>query len=62
MGKREEAGGIRKVGPDTRDCWWDPRPETWDSCHRWDPRLETRGPKGRPGARRVDFQNIFCFL
>ena len=62
MGKHEEAGGIRKVGPETRDCWWDPRPETWDPCHRWDSRPETRDAKGRLGTQRVDFQSTFCYL
>ena len=32
---------IRKVGPETRDCWWDLRPETRDPSHKWEPEHET---------------------
>ena len=37
--------------PETRDCWWDPRPEIRDPTHRWDrdstPRTLKVGPETR---------------
>ena len=27
---------MRKVGPETWDFWWDPRPETRVPSHMWD--------------------------
>ena len=42
---RELYWAYRKVGPKTRDFWWNPRPETRDPSHRWDPEPETRDPK-----------------
>ena len=38
---------IQKVGPETRDFWWDPRIETRDPSHRWNPRPENRHPTDR---------------
>ena len=38
---------IRKVRYETRDCWWDRRPEIRDPSQRWDPRPETRDPNYR---------------
>lgn len=37
---------IQKVGPETRNCWWDPRSETWDPSHGWDIGPKTWDPKG----------------
>ena len=49
---------MRKVGPKTRDCWWDPRSETRDPSDRWDPGRETRtlkvGPETRDKTHRWD--------
>ena len=55
---------IRKVGPETRDIWWDPRPETRSTSHRWGPGSEIRDPKGgtrdpRPGTLKVYFLKKF---
>ena len=35
---------IRKVGLDTWNRWWDPRPETRDPFHGWDPGPGTHHP------------------
>ena len=35
-------GYIQKVGPETQDFWWNPRPETWDPSCGWDPGPETQ--------------------
>ena len=37
---------IRKVRPETRNCWWDPRLETRDPSKGSDLGPETRDPKG----------------
>ena len=42
---RDQNWHIRKVGPETRDCWWDPRPEPRDPSHKRDPCAETQYPK-----------------
>ena len=51
-------GHIRKVGPETRDCWWDPRPKIRDPFHTWDPGPETRDPKCLSRDLRPEVQLI----
>ena len=38
--KLAETRHFRKLGPKTRDCWWNSRPETRDPTHRKDMGLE----------------------
>ena len=42
---------IRKVEPETRDCWWDPRPRTQLIGETRDPRPETLTWDPRPETR-----------
>ena len=48
---------IRKVEPETREFWRDPRPETHLTGGTRDPKWGTRDP--RPRTLKVDFQRIF---
>lgn len=45
---------IRKVRPETRNCWWDLRLETRDPSKGSDLGPETRNPKG-PETRNTYF-------
>lgn len=40
------AGHIQKVGPETRDFWWDLRLKARDPSQRWEKEPVTRDPKG----------------
>ena len=55
---------FQKVGPETRECWWDSRPKTQYPSSRWDLGPKTREPKGRtraprPGTLKVEFLKFF---
>ena len=42
---------IRKVGPETRDCFWGARPETQEPSQRWDSKGGIRDL--RPGTHLI---------
>ena len=52
---------FRKVAPKTLDCWWDPRLETRDLCHRWDLGPETQDLEGGTRDPRLGTLNFRKF-